>query len=527
MCQNPSLMTCVLRDPSLSVRMAALQVINTFLLDSCKVLTLAVESEGKSSYTTLGHQLGVSLRELHRCLALALLSEKFPSALVRTLKTIELLVENVNYSKLQPGLLSKLVTHVKYFMRYKEAVVRANAFSVMVSVLMIKPQVEELQDLLLRYQTPTATAPPAVLPPPSMEEEVPGEEEDEEEENDENLKKEMENLNLLSEGEDEASTGGEKTMVSWLVGRCVDSLLALDHEAVQGIYIQVQLQSLKVLNALVSEHLTLILPSLPLIQRVITVCSEAVQESVPSSSKTHHPTYTLSNTRDHQPRRIGDVGDGGDASLTSPDPGVVVEHTYILLGCLLGAVKTDLDGKTESCLSLIQAQQLWLWALQGPLQVLLTQAASRYKGSTTKASSTQGQSERCDEGSWRDQKVVSNADSTEGSLKQVVAMATVLSHFSPEVFESLGEVWAGRVTSTVHWLVTHPDPELRLAGVRAMAIMVGFSGVVANPGSLTLLHATVEAACDLLAQRDANVNRDRLLASWALANVSSVFELYK
>ncbi|XP_063860757.1 HEAT repeat-containing protein 6-like isoform X2 [Scylla paramamosain] len=527
MCQNPSLMTCVLRDPSLSVRMAALQVINTFLLDSCKVLTLAVESEGKSSYTTLGHQLGVSLRELHRCLALALLSEKFPSALVRTLKTIELLVENVNYSKLQPGLLSKLVTHVKYFMRYKEAVVRANAFSVMVSVLMIKPQVEELRDLLLRYQTPTITAPPAVLPPPSMEEEVPGEEE-EEEENDENLKKEMENLNLLSEEEEEASSGGEKTMVSWLVGRCVDSLLALDHEAVQGIYIQVQLQSLKVLNALVSEHLTLILPSLPLIQRVITVCSEAVQESVPSSSSTpYHPIHTLPNNRDHQPGRTGDVVDGGDASLTSPDPGVVVEHTYILLGCLLGAVKTDLDGKTESCLSLTQAQQLWLWALQGPLQVLLTQAASGHKDRTSKTSSTLGQTERCDQGSWRDREVVSNADSTEGSLKQVVAMATVLSHFSPEVFESLGEVWAGRVTSTVHWLVTHPEPELRLAGVRAMAIMVGFPGVVGNPGSLALLHATVEAACDLLAQRDANVNRDRLLASWALANVSSVFELYK
>lgn len=83
------------------------------------ILLVVCDSEGKTSYTTLGHQLGVSLRELHRCLALALLSEKYPSALVRTLKTIELLVENVNYSKLQPGLLSKLVTHVKYFMRYK------------------------------------------------------------------------------------------------------------------------------------------------------------------------------------------------------------------------------------------------------------------------------------------------------------------------------------------------------------------------------------------------------------------------
>ena len=78
-----------------------------------------------------------------------------------------------------------------------EAVVRANAFSVMVSVLMIKPQVEELRDLLLRYQTPALTAPPAVLPPPSMEEEVPGDEDEEEEESDTKLKEEMENLNLV------------------------------------------------------------------------------------------------------------------------------------------------------------------------------------------------------------------------------------------------------------------------------------------------------------------------------------------
>ncbi|XP_050714863.1 HEAT repeat-containing protein 6-like [Eriocheir sinensis] len=534
MCQNPSLMTCVLRDPSLSVRMAALQVINTFLLDSSKVLTLAVESEGKTSYTTLGHQLGVSLRELHRCLALALLSEKYPSALVRTLKTIELLVENVNYSKLQPGLLSKLVTHVKYFMRYKEAVVRANAFSVMVSVLMIKPQVEELRDLLLRYQTPTLAAPPAVQPPPSMDEEVPGEEEEEEEveEGDANLKSEMEKMNLLSEGEEEGKPGEGRSMVSWLVGRCVDSLLAFDHEAVRGIYIQVQLQSLKVLSALVSEHLSLILPSLPLIQRVITVCSEAAWEpSPPPPLPPMHPSHTSAKPSAHQQRRLGEMGDGGDTNFSSPDPGAVVEHTYTLLGCLLGAVKNDLEKKTESSLTLTQAQQLWLWALQGPLQVLLTQAASGHTtDATVKTSAGKGlASERREQANnWRERgEAASGSDSSEGFLKQMVAVATVLSHFNPEVFDSLGEVWAGRVTSTIHWLVVHPETELRLAGVRAMAILVGFPGVVASPGGLALLRATVEATCDLLTQRDANVNRDRLLASWALSNVSSVFEQYR
>lgn len=44
----------------------------------------------------------------------------------------------------------------------------------------------------------------------------------------------------LSEGEEEAGPGEGKTMVSWLVGRCVDSLLACDHEVVRGIYIQVR-----------------------------------------------------------------------------------------------------------------------------------------------------------------------------------------------------------------------------------------------------------------------------------------------
>ena len=43
MCQSPTLMSIVLRDPSSSVRMAALRVIDTFVNDSLPVLKLAVE----------------------------------------------------------------------------------------------------------------------------------------------------------------------------------------------------------------------------------------------------------------------------------------------------------------------------------------------------------------------------------------------------------------------------------------------------------------------------------------------------
>lgn len=59
-----------------------------------------------------------------------------------------------------------------------------------------------------------------------------------------------------------------------------------------------------------------------------------------------------------------------------------------------------------------------------------------------------------------------------------------------------------------------------------MAIIVSFPGVMGNPGGVTLLQAAVITTCDLLNKRETNVNRDRLLASWALANMSSVFELY-
>ncbi|XP_064083632.1 HEAT repeat-containing protein 6-like isoform X2 [Macrobrachium nipponense] len=507
MCQNPSLMTSVLKDPSPLVRMASLQVINTFLLDSSQVLTFAVDNVGKSSYTTLGHQLGTSLRELHRCLALALLSEKFPGALVRTLKTIELLVENVNYSKLKPGLLTKIVTHVKYFMRYKEAVVQANAFSVMVSILMIKPQVPELQDVLLRYQTPapvSLTSPLEVVNSSVLEEELPGEEIDDEN----NLKRAMEVMNLVSEdecdkSEDEAQG---KTMVSWLIQRCVDSLLTPDHDAVRGIYIQVQLQSLKVLSAFVSEHLPIIHQSLPLIQHVISVCSDAVKEPQQKPVNFTHESSDI------------------DPSLMSPDPGVVVEHAYTLLGSLLGAVKTGTEKTPNaSCISSDQVQQLWLWTLQGPLQALLQMA-----GATQKASANDGeerfQKKMENNANWRHRE--NDVPRSQEQVKQIVAMATVLSHLSSSIFESLGEEWISQVIMTVRWLVTNQDPELRLAGVRIMAIIVGFSGVVGNPGGPSLLQETIVTTLDILSEKESNVNRDRLLASWALANMSSVLEVY-
>lgn len=84
------------------------------------------------------------------------------------------------------------VTHCGTY--FSEAVVRANAFSVMVSVLMVKPQVDELKGLLVEYLVPAPaalSAPPSVTPQPPLEEHLPSEEEEEE------LEEAAERLNLV------------------------------------------------------------------------------------------------------------------------------------------------------------------------------------------------------------------------------------------------------------------------------------------------------------------------------------------
>lgn len=78
-----------------------------------------------------------------------------------------------------------------------------------------------------------------------------------------------------------------------------------------SLYLQVQLQSLKVLSALVSEHLNIIHQSLPLIQHVISVCSKALRE--PAEAKPERWALEYSNK--------SEVSDMIDPTLMSPDPG--------------------------------------------------------------------------------------------------------------------------------------------------------------------------------------------------------------
>ncbi|KAB7495472.1 HEAT repeat-containing protein 6, partial [Armadillidium nasatum] len=454
MCQTPSLMTCILRDPSPSARMSALQVINTFLMDSQQVLHMAVDDDLNGSYTTLGRQIGMSIRELHRSLALALLSEKSPSLLVRIMKTFELLLENVKYCNLKPGLLTKVITHVKYFLRYKDAVVRANAFSVMVSFLMIKPKVKEIEDLLTKYRSNIPNLKDlSRLHSTTLHffEELPGEDSLYEDETSEESFSSSDSC--ADEGKDT-----EETMVSWIVQRCVDSLLFHKGDN-YGIYIQVQLQSLKVLSALVSEHFKLIKGSLPLIQHVILECCEA---------KPFHDGLVSNNTS------LNSVAQ--DSSLSSSDPDVVIEHAFILLGSLLSSVKLQLEGQVnsgileENGVTVDLVLQLWLWTIKKPLQVLFN---------------------------------ITNS------------------------IEAVGEEILNQILITVRYLLLSETIALKLVGIRVMAIIASYQPVTESCAGPPLVLITIDVACKFLSPEYGSVNKDRLLASWAIANVFSSMQTYR
>lgn len=122
---------------------------------------------------------------------------------------------------------------------------------------------------------------------------------------------------------------------------------------------QVQLQSLKVLNALVSEHLSLIHQSLPLIQHVIGVCSEAAQEPPFQSRISDYPSDLYKRRAEPQDR-------GYDPTLMSPDPGEVeflFGRKFSVHSLVLDYMFFDSLFDTELCLSYpalyLEVQRNW------------------------------------------------------------------------------------------------------------------------------------------------------------------------
>ncbi|XP_066551798.1 HEAT repeat-containing protein 6 [Amia ocellicauda] len=145
-----TLLTIVLKDPSPKARAGALQVLSALLEGSRQFLSAAEDtSEPRRAFTPLSATLAASLRELHRCLLLALLAESSSQTLTQVIKCLANLVSNVPYSRLRPGLLSPLWRQIKPYVRHRDVNVRVSSLTLLGAILSAQPPQSEVE-LLLR-----------------------------------------------------------------------------------------------------------------------------------------------------------------------------------------------------------------------------------------------------------------------------------------------------------------------------------------------------------------------------------------
>ncbi|XP_069040260.1 HEAT repeat-containing protein 6 isoform X2 [Lepisosteus oculatus] len=138
-----TLLTIVLKDPSPKVLSAMLE-------GSRQFLSAAEDTSAqRRAFTPFSATLAAGLRELHRCLLLALLAESSSQTLTQVIKCLATLVSNAPYSRLRPGLLSPLWRQIKPYIRHRDVNVRVSSLTLLGAILSAHPPLPEVE-LLLR-----------------------------------------------------------------------------------------------------------------------------------------------------------------------------------------------------------------------------------------------------------------------------------------------------------------------------------------------------------------------------------------
>ncbi|KAK3555756.1 hypothetical protein QTP86_028957, partial [Hemibagrus guttatus] len=144
-----TLITIALKDPSPKVRAVSLQVLSALLEGSRQFLSAAEDiSTLRQAFTPFSATLAASLRELHRCLLLALLAESSSQTLTQVIKCLAHLVSNVPYRRLRPGLLSPLWKQIRPYIRHRDVNVRVSSLTLLGAMISSQAPLPEVQLLL-------------------------------------------------------------------------------------------------------------------------------------------------------------------------------------------------------------------------------------------------------------------------------------------------------------------------------------------------------------------------------------------
>uniref|UniRef100_A0A8C0II02 HEAT repeat-containing protein 6 n=1 Tax=Bubo bubo TaxID=30461 RepID=A0A8C0II02_BUBBB len=147
--QSVSLMTIALKDPSPKTRACALQVLSAILEGSKQFLSVAEDAnDHKRAFTPFSVTIASSIRELHRCLLLALVAESSSQTLTQIIKCLANLVSNAPYSRLKPGLLTRVWNQIKPYISHKDVNVRVSSLTLLGAIVSVQAPLPEVQLLL-------------------------------------------------------------------------------------------------------------------------------------------------------------------------------------------------------------------------------------------------------------------------------------------------------------------------------------------------------------------------------------------
>ncbi|NXY85181.1 HEAT6 protein, partial [Alcedo cyanopectus] len=272
--QSVSLMTIALKDPSPKTRTCALQALSAILEGSKYFLSVAEDAnDHKRAFTPFSVSIASSIRELHRCLLLALVAESSSQTLTQIVKCLANLVSNAPYSRLKPGLLTRVWNQIKPYISHKDVNVRVSSLTLLGAIVSVQAPLPEVQLLLQQPSSSGLSTSGNVTPHRS---------------NPEQWRK-----GLLSEGEPPGNSAGDTSSEPcWLLQLCV-SIIVLPKEdscsdsdanfpSLFSIYepCPLRLESLQVLALLVKGYFSLTQSYFLELGEVACRCMEEMDPSI-------------------------------------------------------------------------------------------------------------------------------------------------------------------------------------------------------------------------------------------------------
>lgn len=286
--QVHTLFTVILKDPSPKCRMGALAAL-TALIDGTKTL-MATADDSEQKFTTFvpfSAILASTIRELHRCLLLALVSENIPLTLTQLIKCISTLIGNVPYSRMRPGLLSRVVKQVRNFITYRDPNVRVACLTCLGAVAAIQPPLMEICHIIQPARPSSHTSVSRDIDHLNVDSGISSGNQSNSSPNTENsmIEESKENSSpgvrtpvgahsgIQTPVYTEGSLNAHAHSVSWLVKLCVRNVLP--HTSENGEHTEplpVRLESLQVLAHLAKGYFPIIRISLPVLLDLILKC---------------------------------------------------------------------------------------------------------------------------------------------------------------------------------------------------------------------------------------------------------------